>query len=64
MRVAAGAAWEAARSIAQFGKRVDMALKIPSYSTAMVAKLGKARVNRMQDALLLAERDPMNQARG
>jgi hypothetical protein len=47
MRVAAGAAWEAARSIAQIGKRVDMALKIPSYSTAMVAKLGKARVNRM-----------------
>jgi len=47
MRIAAGAAWEAARSIAQISKRVDMALKIPSFSTAMVANFGKARVNRM-----------------
>jgi hypothetical protein len=47
MRVAAGSGRAAPRSIAQIGKRVDMALKIPSFSTAMVTNLGKARVNRM-----------------
>lgn len=31
MRVAAGSAWEAARSIAQICWRVDMALEQPSY---------------------------------
>ena len=62
MRVAADPAWEAARSIAQDWWRVDMAFKIPSSSAAMVANLGKARVNRMWYRLLLAERGRPNQA--
>ncbi len=47
MREAAGRAVAAPRSIAQTGWRVDMALKVPSSSTVMVANFGKARVNRM-----------------
>jgi len=45
MRVAAGLAGTAARSIAQGLRRVDMALSIPSYSTYRVAGFGKTRVN-------------------
>jgi hypothetical protein len=62
MRVAAGSAREAARPIAQMSRRVVMALKTLIASTVMVTGFGKARVNRIQDALLLAERGRPNQA--
>jgi hypothetical protein len=62
MRVAAGSAKEAARPIAQPSWRVVMALKTLIASTVMVAGFGKARVNRIQNAPLLAERDRPNQA--
>jgi hypothetical protein len=47
MRVAAGAAVAAARSIAHISWRVDMALKSPSASQVKFAELGKVRVNRI-----------------
>ena len=46
MRVAAGSAVAAARSIAPVSSRVVMALKSPSSSTAKLAEQGKVRVNR------------------
>jgi hypothetical protein len=62
MRVAAGSAWEAARPIARSVWRVDMACKSPSSSTVNVAEPGKVRVNRISEALLLAEAGRTNQA--
>ncbi len=62
MRVAAGSAREAARPIAQMSRRVVMALKTLIASTVMVTDFGKARVNRIRDAPLLAERGWLNQA--
>ena len=47
MRVAAGQAVAAARSIALVLWRVDMALTSPSLSAARLAEQGKVRVNRM-----------------
>jgi len=47
MRVAAGSAAAAARSIAQMVCGVDMALKLPSSPTVKVANFGKVHVNRM-----------------
>ena len=40
MRVATGSAWVAARPIAQFVWRVDMALKNPHFSTVKVTNFG------------------------
>jgi hypothetical protein len=47
MRVAAGRALAAARSIAQMEWRVDMALLKTLVSTVRVAEQGKVRVNRL-----------------
>jgi len=63
MRVAAGSAVAAARSIALFSRRVVMALKSPSFSAAKVAGFGKVRVNRIKNATLLADTGRPNQAR-
>lgn len=62
MRVAAGPAWEAARPIAQISWRVDIGSETLIASTVMVTDSGKARVNRIWDAPLLAERCWRNQA--
>jgi hypothetical protein len=66
MRVAAGSAnamdLAAARSIAQLVCSVDMALERPSYPAVKVADIGKARVNRVWKAHLLAETGRRNQA--
>jgi protein-S-isoprenylcysteine O-methyltransferase Ste14 len=61
MRVAAGAALAAARSIAQISWRVDMALKSPSSSQVKFAELGKVRVNRIWDDRVLTEGGRSNQ---
>lgn len=47
MRVAAGSAWGAARSIAQMVWRADIAFRTLFTSTVMVTGFGEARVNRM-----------------
>ena len=55
MRVAAGSAWAAARSIAQICVARRHGSQIPSSSTVKVAEQGKVRVNRIIGRLLLAE---------
>ncbi len=47
MREATEPAVPAVRSIAQMVWRADMALRLPSSSTAKVADFGKVHVNRM-----------------
>ena len=63
MRIAAGSAVPAARSIALVSWRVNMARDNPHFSTAKIAELGKVHVNRPQEAPLLAESGVANQAR-
>jgi hypothetical protein len=64
MRMAAEPAGAAVRSIALVSLRVVMALTSPSSSAVSIAEQGKTRVNRLINALLLAERNRMNQGRG
>ena len=62
MRVAAGSALAAARSIAQISWRVDMALKHPRFDGQSWRMPVTSALNRFVDAKLLSESGGRNQA--